>query len=261
MIGFFPDPYPDELLYSACARFGDRSNYRNVATAAKELFGSSAGVAVISFPNRIGHLVSVLPPGHKYTVDRLIDDHTPLRFYSPFIESSRLTIIRREMRVNKENRICSRLGINAGRLASPDSLRFCPECVKADRQRYSETYWHRVHQLAGVHVCPDHAVFLVSSLAGCRERESSKALISADRIVNNIPSHPIAPRSREHDILLRIAQDAKWLLDWRGKPPTSAERHLRYHNLLLTKGLAYYKGRFRHTELLKQFRDFYPANL
>ncbi len=51
MIGFFPDPYPDELLYSAFARFGDRSNYRNVATVAKELFGSSTGVAVIFFPN------------------------------------------------------------------------------------------------------------------------------------------------------------------------------------------------------------------
>lgn len=261
MIGFFPDPYPDELLYSTCARFGDRSNYRNVATVAKELFGSSAGVAVISFPNRIGHLVSVLPPGHRYTVDRLIDDHTPLRFYSPFIESSRSKIIRREMRGCQENRICSRLGINAGRLASPNALRFCPECVKADRQQYGETYWHRIHQLAGVHVCPNHAVFLVSSLAGCRERQSSKAFISADRIVNDMPIQPIDPRSREHNILLKIAQDAKWLLSWRGIPPTGAERRQRYHNLLLTRGLAYYNGRVRHTELIKQFREFYPANL
>ncbi len=261
MIGFFPDPYPDELLYSACARFGDKSNYRNVATVAQELFGSSTGMAVISFPNRIGHLVSVLPPGHTYTTDGLIDDHTPLRFYSPFIESGRSKIIRREMRGSHENRICSRLGINSGRLASPDALRFCPECMKADRQQYGETYWHRVHQLAGVHVCPNHAVFLIPSLAGCRERKSSKAFISADRIVNDRTIQPIDPRCREHNILLKIAQDAKWLLDWRGKPPASAERRLRYHNLLLTRGLAYYKGRFRHTELIKQFREFYPANL
>src|SRR5260370_42571049 len=108
MIGFFPDPYPDELLYSACARFGDRSNYRNVATVARELFGRS-GIAVIALPNRLAHFISVLPPGHKYTVDRLIIDHTPLRFYSPFTEPGRVKIVLREMREKQENRICSRL--------------------------------------------------------------------------------------------------------------------------------------------------------
>jgi hypothetical protein len=227
MIGFFPDPYPDELLYSACARFADRCNYHNVATAARELFGSANGIVVVSFPSRLGHFVSVLPPGHKYTVDQLIDDHTPLPFYSPFTEPGRVRIIRGEMRGRQDNRICSRLGINAGRLASPDALSFCPECVKADRDQYGETYWHRVHQLSGVYVCPDHSVFLVPSLAGCRERESSSAFISAERIVDDMTPRPIDPRNREHNILLKIAKDAKWLLNWRGTPPTNAERRLR----------------------------------
>ncbi len=261
MIGFFTDPYPDELLYSACARFGDKSKYRNVAAVAQELFGSATGTAVVLFPNRLGHLVSVLPPGHKYTVDRLIDDHTPLRFYSPFTDAGRVSIIRSEMRGKSENRICSRLGINAGRLASPDVLRFCPECVRSDRDEYKKTYWHRVHQLSGVHVCPDHSVFLVESLAGCRERENSTSFISAEQIVDGRPAQPIDRNNREHEILLKIAQDAKWLLTWRGIPPTAMERRLRYHNLLLTKGLAYYKGRFRHSELIQQFCDFYPAGL
>lgn len=66
---------------------------------------------------------------------------------------------------------------------------------------------------------------------------------------------------REHNILMKIAQDAKWLLNWRGAPPPSVDRRQRYYNLLLTRGLAYYEGRFRHTELIKQFRKFYPANL
>jgi hypothetical protein len=29
MIGCFPDPYPDELLYSVCARFHERVQYPN----------------------------------------------------------------------------------------------------------------------------------------------------------------------------------------------------------------------------------------
>jgi hypothetical protein len=117
MIGFFPDPYPDELLYSACARFGDRSNYRNVATVARELFGSPTGMAVVSFP-----------------------------------------------------------------------------------------------KFSGIYVCPDHSVFLEASLAGCRERESSNAFISAERTVNDVATRAIDPRNRDHNILLKLAQDAKWLL-------------------------------------------------
>jgi hypothetical protein len=181
MIGFFPDPYPDELLYSACARFGDRSGYANVATAARELFGNQ--IANISFPNRLAHLISILPTGHQYTVDKLIDDHTLLRFYSPFISAQRARVIRQEMAGDQENRIHSRLGINAGRLRVPSKLRFCPDCVMADRNTYGEAYWHRVHQLPGIEICPDHAVYLELSTAGWRERENISVFLSAESAI------------------------------------------------------------------------------
>lgn len=261
MIGFFTDPYPDELLYSACARFGAMSKYRNEAAVARELFGTSSGSAIVSFPNRLAHFISLLPPGHRYSVNRLIDDHTPLPFYSPFVEADRVKVIRRDMRRNGENRISSRLAINAGRLSSPDVLRFCGPCVESDRERYGETYWHRLHQLPGVHVCPEHSVFLSPSSAGYRLRDNSATFICAEKIIGNEPARPLDPENREHKILIRIAQDAKFLLGWRGAPPTPSERQLRYHNLLLRKGLAFYKGRFRHSELIRQFRDFYPATL
>src|SRR5260370_26395720 len=130
MIGFFPDPYPDELLYSACARFADRCSYRNVSTAARELFGSQTGRANVGFPNRLAHLISVLPSGHEYTVDRLIDEHTLLRFYSPFVPAERVNLIRQEMADVHEKRVHSRLGTTAGRLSMPTKLRFCHECAE-----------------------------------------------------------------------------------------------------------------------------------
>ena len=37
-------------------------------------------------------------------------------------------------------------------------LCYCPECAKADRHKYGETYWHMIPQLPGVYVCPIHAV-------------------------------------------------------------------------------------------------------
>jgi hypothetical protein len=261
VIGFFTDPYPDELFYSACARFGAMSKYRNGATVARELFGMQCGSAVVSFPNRLAHFISLLPPGHKYTVDRLIDDHTPLRFYSPFVEAHRIKIIRREMRGRNDNRISSRLAINASGLSSPDVLRFCPSCARFDRERHGETYWHRLHQLPGVLVCVEHRVFLEPSSAGYRRRENFVTFVPAENVIENSPVRELDPENSEHQFLLRIALDAKFLLEWRGRPATAAERQSRYYNLLLRRSLAYYKGRFRHSEIIRQFREFYPSSL
>jgi hypothetical protein len=259
MIGFFPDPHPDELLYSACARFGDRSGYANVATVARELFGNQT--ANIGFPNRLAHLISILPTGHQYTVDKLIDDHTLLRFYSPFISAQRAGVIRKEMAGNQENRIHSRLGINAGRLRVPSKLRFCPDCVVADRNTYREAYWHRVHQLPAIEVCPDHAVFLELSTAGWRERESISAFLSAELTVDDREPQRLNTDDKYHGLLLALAKEARWLLDWRGVPPTKSTLRNRYCNQLLRLGFAYYNGRIRHTELLQQFVKFYSVSL
>ncbi|HEY2975971.1 MAG TPA: TnsD family Tn7-like transposition protein, partial [Pyrinomonadaceae bacterium] len=259
MIGFFPDPYPDELLYSACARFGDRSGYANVADVARELFGKQ--IANISFPNRLAHLISVLPAGHTYTVDKLIDDNTLLRFYSPFISDQRARVIRKEMAGQQENRIHSRLGINAGRLRVPSKLRFCPDCVSADRNAYREAYWHRVHQLPGIEVCPDHAVFLELSSAGWRERASIAVFLSAELSIDDRKPRRINTNDQYEELFLAIAREAQWLLNWRGVPPTKSALRNRYWNQLLRIGFAYYNGRIKHTELLKEFTRFYSPSL
>lgn len=260
MIGFFADPYPDELLYSACARLSDRSNYRNAATVARELFGTASGRAVVAFPNRLAHLISVLPPGHKYTIDKLINKYTLLRYYSPFIDASRLQIVRTDMAADGENRILSRLGINAGRLRSPKSFRYCPQCVEYDRQRYKVAYWHRVHQLAGVDVCPDHLLFLKSSAAESRERQNSNAFVSAESVIADLSFTMVDPNSRDHQLLLKLAKDAQWLLNWNGTTLGTAELRERYYHLMLRKGLAYFGGRFRHAEFLRQFLEFYSSD-
>lgn len=67
MLGFFPDPYPDELLYSACARYMDRLKYPNQRTGIQELFGAAQTPAIVDFPNRLDNLIKSLPPFHQYT--------------------------------------------------------------------------------------------------------------------------------------------------------------------------------------------------
>lgn len=67
MIGCFPDPYPEELLYSVCARYSERVKYPNKNGILSELFGRKDTIAVVDLPNGLNHLISQLPPGHRYT--------------------------------------------------------------------------------------------------------------------------------------------------------------------------------------------------
>ena len=64
MIGYFPEPYPDELFYSLCARFGERMRYPHKSTVMRELLGAEGTVAVVDFPSRLGFFMEALPPGH-----------------------------------------------------------------------------------------------------------------------------------------------------------------------------------------------------
>lgn len=62
MMGHFPHPYPDELLYSVIARMHERFpglNYRNLGV---DLFASSSATAISDFPHRLSELVWTLPP-------------------------------------------------------------------------------------------------------------------------------------------------------------------------------------------------------
>ncbi|HEY9707490.1 MAG TPA: TniQ family protein, partial [Oculatellaceae cyanobacterium] len=94
MIPCFPVPLPDELLYSLIARYSDRMQYPDKQSLHQELFADKNATAVVDLPSHLSHLLGVLPPVHGYTVERLIDEHTLLPFYSPFLPTERVNLIR-----------------------------------------------------------------------------------------------------------------------------------------------------------------------
>jgi hypothetical protein len=76
MLGFFPTPYPDELLYSICARYQARMNYSSQSSTVLDLFETKKAIAIFDLPSKLQRLLASLPPGHDYTVDQFIDNHT-----------------------------------------------------------------------------------------------------------------------------------------------------------------------------------------
>jgi hypothetical protein len=259
MIGFFPDPYPEELLYSACARYAQRVNYPNKQKVITDLFGKKGLSAIVDFPTRLELFVSAIM-SHKYSADEIINQNTLYPFYEPFVTIERAKIIRREMKSLTENHLQSRLAGNINQIKLPTFLRFCPLCVEEDRKELGETYWHRIHQLAGILVCPKHDCFLQnSSLAW--GRKSSNFFHSAEDFVKPKDPKFINNEKSEHQIYLFLAENAQWLLNQENLSLKSGELRERYYNLLLERGYAYYNGRVKNTKLYKEFTESLPQEL
>src|SRR6266567_9363391 len=132
MIGCFPTVYPDELFYSACARFSDRMQYTSRYAPLKDLFGTVNVKAIADLPSHLETFLNRLPPEHQYTIDTLIDNHTLFPFYRPFLKRDWQQRVRECMQNNDGHVIHALLGSTHNNLYSLGYLRFCPQCVEAD---------------------------------------------------------------------------------------------------------------------------------
>jgi Tn7-like transposition protein D/TniQ len=261
MIGFFPDPYPDELFYSICARYSRRAGYQSQTYTTNDLFGARILVA-IALPSNLNHLISVLPPGHRYTVDQLIDEQTLLPFYAPFMPPERVVKVRESM---AEDRGGKRTHSLAGAISRGHSrrgtFRYCPVCVAEDRQRYGEAYWHRIHQAPRVVVCPHHAVWLEPTDVYLNYRDRRKSISTAEEAVQKVPARLLSVDDIDHQMRLWIAREVQWLLDHPSGGNTPEELCARYKTLLFTRSLATYSGVVSMRKLQAEIRNFYTDEL
>ncbi|HEX3557918.1 MAG TPA: TnsD family Tn7-like transposition protein [Pyrinomonadaceae bacterium] len=130
-----------------------------------------------------------------------------------------------------------------------------------DKKLVGEVYWHRLHQLPGVLVCPSHNVFLEDSHA---RRDSARDILRfapAEDAARILPVRPLDLSEGRHQILLRLARDAFWLLKQLGQGSDLHKLYNRYLRLLINRGLATYTGSLHVEKLLDEFERYYPTAL
>lgn len=256
MIGHWPDPLLGELLYGTLARLTRRTAPPDLKAAMHELFGDPHVQAVVDLPGNLDHLVAVLPPGHAYTAGGLIDEHTTLPFYEPFLPAGRAIAVRAAMRGGgRGSSVHLMLGLMAGRVPAPRWLRFCPACERENIRDHGEPSWQRLHQIAGVEVCPVHEMFLNEDRRARRlsPRTRHNFLVRA-AAEDDSEDRPIQPLNPLHGLLLRLARGAAWLLDGpRDFHPGPAMLREGYVELLAERGLASHSGRLRVEVLTQEF--------
>jgi Tn7-like transposition protein D/TniQ len=262
VISCFPDPYPDEILYSVCARYSDRLQYPYRSGILHDLFGSRHVCLSVDLPCRLGHLVNNLLVRHIYTTNILIDHHTLLPYYAPFLPPERLARVREQMVGGNGLSIHRVIGLTSTSVPSPLWIRYCPLCVKQDRVNYGEAYWHRLHQVPGVEICPEHTTFLENSTILQRTVGGPRDLISTECALRNANIIPrLATPSSVHKALLNIALDSRYLLEHPVATPPSHFFRAQYSALLQNQGFLTEGGKIRSADLLKGFVNYYSSEL
>lgn len=258
MLGFFPVPYPDELLYGLCARYNSRVGAASSRAVIEDLFGIPLVVASVDLPANLDALLERLPAGHQYTRDGLLDKHTLLPFYAPFLPLSRVQQLRLDMGMGNGSVVHSRAGVRASTIHPLPFLRICPECVRDDLRHLGESYWRRLHQVGGVEVCPTHHVFLQSTTVAAANRTARHCFypVPVDQGLQ-VPVLHLSATNRVHGHLLRIANDVKWLLDQPVQIRGLKFIRDQYLNLLHANGFASMTGRVCCGELDQAFRTHF----
>lgn len=155
MLAFFTNPYPDELLYSAIARYHFYSGNLDYKDTLEELFDSRSVIPSVEIGSHFTKLVEKL--GSQYSVEFLLANHTIYPYYASLLSKQRQMEILEDVK-NDGQALYTRLGIVAGGICRKEGLYYCSKCAKSDSEKYGESYIHREHQLQGIDYCAHHEV-------------------------------------------------------------------------------------------------------
>ncbi len=260
MISAFPDPYPDELFYSVCARYVHRLAYRRTEDGLADLFGRQISRPGWSLPVCLGKLVARLPAETPYTVARFLNEHTLLPFYRLFMPAERLAELERAMEDSMGGRVLFQIGLTKVLRDATSYMRFCPSCVDEDVRVYGEPYWHRLHQLPGVELCPRHLTFLENSPVRVSDEAQRRRVVLAKQVIGTRSPRPADESSLVDRHHIQIARDAQWLFSPSVSIRESANLIQRYMQLLVDRELATYSHSVvHHKRLIQAFLQFYPT--
>ncbi|WP_010170525.1 TnsD family Tn7-like transposition protein [Bacillus coahuilensis] len=259
MIGYFPLLHKDELLYSVIARFHVHSGKLSFKATINELFGKSTMRAVIDFPCNLNDL------GDKLVFNRLnsevfIKDHTMFPLYQPFLPVERANIIKSKLKSGENNNIHAQIGVTANRIPAKSYLEYCPTCYQEEIEQYGEPYWHRVHQVPGVLVCPHHGCLLRNSIVKL-PLSSQHEYVAAFYAVDITDGNRGMTYEEIFDKLFEIAKDLYWIInsDIPAQPINYYKE--KYISALIHKNLATSTGRVKQKELVSSVKKFFSSKL
>lgn len=192
MIGNMPKAYPDELIYSVLARCYVADGYMIYREFAEDVFVNKKEAPSVEF----------LGGYKKEIIDRLCQSFDAENLVQLICKGTQFPYYTRFYPLERKKKALDAICqgekitdlIRTKTQAKERYIRYCPRCVKEDRERYGETYWHRSHQMKGVNCCGKHGVrlkdsnLLLSGKASPNFHSAEITLQSCDLIEETAPN-------------------------------------------------------------------------
>lgn len=205
--GFIAIPYPEELLYSVIARTKTMALYDSPASLGVTFFGRRNVPATIDLPGHIGFFSQSVGEILPFTSQDIVNKLTLWPYYSRFVKRANRDQVFQLILGERADEIHVRAGLNQSSFANRQNLMYCPLCIEDDRKSYGLRYWHRVHQIPEILLCPKHEAHLVPYVPKAQE-EARGYFIDANTI--SLPTTEV--RISKSKPAIELAQFAEAIL-------------------------------------------------
>lgn len=208
MLGYFPVPYPDELLYSVVARYHVRSGNKSFRQTHEELFDTAElQPDKIILPNNLDFLISQLPISSQLTIESLIKKNTLYPFFRTFLTPIEIYSFKNLLREKSSTSVSQ-----AAKLSHKERntvLKFCAKCQQEDGRKYGESYWHRHHQIPGMLICLKHKIPLSHSQVFLNKEQIH--YYAATQVNLNLAEDKVNYPDKVIDKAFLISEEIYWL--------------------------------------------------
>lgn len=256
MLSFFMSPYPDEILYSFISRYHLYSGNKSQRQTIQELFSNRCWIS-LELPRDLEQFSSNI--GHDYyNSNYFLMNHTLFPLYYPFI-----TLQRRESLLDAmkyRNTLPDLIaGLTRDKMNIRSNFKYCPICCSEDIDKFGESYFHRLHQVNGVFICPIHMCALEEYQISISDRANNKLISFNFDDVSSTSINIIAHNTYNH--LVNISKAVEFVLNNSLHNFNVDIIYEKYLYIFKERGILLCTGRMDRKRLYNDFIEFYGNEL
>lgn len=263
MLMFFPEIYPDEIIFSFISRYHKLCGNGSIYETLDDLFDNHEILPLTMFPSNLTILCNKLPNIMRFTLEGFLQNNTILPIFKPFIEVDDFERVKNDIVANKTKSVNGYLGLTVkASFLKIYMVKYCIECAKEDVKKYGEAYLHRQHQINCEKVCCRHKTLLkIITLSKANERRGTFNIDKYLRENNLLENENITDKNNYSSELLtehiNLSEDIEFLLKSNNSNLDLEYTYEKYINMLCEKGYTTDNGYFKQQRVGNDFKNFY----
>lgn len=201
-----PEALPGESLYSLVARLGQINGYSAELTC-RLLLGNKSDLRVADAEVDLSRFTAATQTLYGSSME-VLQKHTNF----PFRHMIATPLLHGE-NSNKWVRFSFDSKANLAELSNHQEhvWKWCPQCLKRDKELIGFSYWRVKHQLPGVFVCSDHRTTLYEVTIPFRQRQ--KTFFFPDKLPLDIEVLSLCPKDINYELAIKLCNISEGILN------------------------------------------------